>query len=142
MFDSLFSKDKNEDIAHANPDLVRAMHEVAANDNPNTRKQLYEAMLAATFWIPVREIPEGLAPGLQTTNSAMPLQLMAVADKNGVRITPAFTDEEALRNWNPITPYIGMKSRALFRAVLASDIQAIMINPFDPNGRIIVQAGE
>lgn len=141
LFGSLFSKKKDGGIKESNPELLRAMHLVATNDNPDNRKRLYEAMLAASFWVPVPETPSGLGPGLQVANSATEIQLSEFTDANGVRATAAFTDEEALRNWDPNTPHLGLKSRDLFRAVLPTDIQTIVINPFDPIRKMIRPGG-
>ena len=48
--------------------LVRAMHDIALNENPENRKKVYEALLGSMLLVPVAEIPadlSGLGPGLQ-----------------------------------------------------------------------------
>jgi hypothetical protein len=141
LLGSLFHKKNDGEIQETNHDLVSAMQDVASNDNPESRKRLYEALLAVTLFVPVPEIPSGLGPGLQTVTSATQIQLTGMTDAKGARLTPAFTDVEALRNWDPNTPYIGIRSRDLFRSVLSTNIQAIVINPFDPIRKMVRPGG-
>jgi len=141
FLDSLLGKKKEARPEDGNPVLVRAMHEVALSDNPDNRKKLCQALLESMLFIPVPEIPRGIGPGLQTTTTNVQLQITGMLDHNNVRITPAFTDAEALRNWDPNTPYLGIKSQELFRFVTGTDIQAIVINPFDPIRKMIRPGG-
>jgi hypothetical protein len=121
--------------------LVQAMNKVALNDRPENRKELYAALLGSMLFVRVPEIPAGLNPGLQTTKSGMQIHLISTLDRNQVRVTASFTDLEALRNWDPNTPYLGIKAQDLFRLVMATDIQEIAINPFDPAGKMIRPGG-
>jgi hypothetical protein len=79
--------------------------------------------------------------GLQTTTTNIQLQLTGIVDRNNVRITTAFTDVEALRNWDPNTPWIGIKAQELFRFVMGTDIQEVVLNPFDPIRKMIRPGG-
>lgn len=124
-----------------NSDLVQAMHKVALSDNPDNRRTLYETLLSSTLLIPVPEIPTGLAPGLQKTTGDIELQITGMLDKNNVRVTVAFTDAEALQNWDPNTPYVGIKAQEYFRLVMRMDIQQVVINPFDPIRKMIRPGG-
>jgi hypothetical protein len=47
-------------------------------------------------------------------------------------VAVAFTDEEALRNWNKTIPYIALQGTAFFQAVLSTEAEEIVINPFEP----------
>jgi hypothetical protein len=132
ILESLFPKKKEPGGEYTNPDLVRAMHEIASNDNPDNRKRFYDALLASMLWVPVPEIPRELGAGLQTTKAPVELQILGITDRNGTRLTPAFTDSEALRNWDPNTPHLAIKAKELFRVVMESDVQGIVINLFDP----------
>jgi len=138
---SLFGRKKGLS-PEGNPALLRAMHEVATKDNPENRRALYEAMLSSTLLTPIPEIPPGLGPGLQTLQSGVQLQLVRLKDSNNLPVTVAFSDLEALRNWDPNTPYIGLKSIDLFRAVLSTDIQGVLINPFDTTRKTIRPGGQ
>jgi hypothetical protein len=48
---------------------------------------------------------------------------------------------QALRNWDPNTPYIGLKSVDLFKTVLSTEADEIRINPFDPLRKMIRPGG-
>jgi len=139
--DSLFGKKKEARLEDGGPELVRAMEEVASNDGAENRKKLYETLLGSMLLVPVPEIPAGLTPGLHTATHETRIQLTAVTDRNQVRVTSAFTDLEALRNWDPNTPYLGLKAQELFRLVMGTDIQAVVINPFDPIRKMIRPGG-
>jgi hypothetical protein len=141
FIDSRFGKKKEDPPVDDNGALVRAMQQVASDDNPENRKTLYDALLRSMLLVPVPEIPAGLAAGLQTTSNPVQIRLSAVTDRNQVKITAAFTDLEALRNWDPNTPYIGLKAQDLFRFVVGSDIQELAINPFDPIRKMIRPGG-
>ncbi len=141
FLDSLLGRKKDSPIDEGNPALIKAMHAVATNDNPDNRKTLYEALLVSMLLIPVPEMPQGLGTGMQTLQSSVQLPLIGIVDANQIKITPAFTDVEALRNWDPNTPYIGLKSVDLFRFLLRTDIQDVLINPFDPIRKMIRPGG-
>jgi hypothetical protein len=140
FLDSLEGK-KDSPIDSGNPALLRAMHEVATNDNSDNRKTLYEALLASMLLIAVPELPKGLGPGVQTLQVGVQLPLSGIVDANQIKTMPAFTDLEALRNWDPNTPYIGLKAIELFRLLLGTDIQDVLINPFDPIRKMIRPGG-
>jgi len=129
---SLFGKKKGDSPDEGNAALAQAMHAVAMNDNADTRKKLYQELLASMFLIPVPELPKGLGPGMQKMETGMELPLYSAVDSDQVRFTVAFTDLGALRNWDPNTPYLGLKAIDFFRFLLGTDIQDIQINPFDP----------
>jgi hypothetical protein len=124
-----------------NPELIRAMHAVATNDNAETRKQLYTAMLDAMFFIPVPEVPQGLAPGTQTLNQGFQLRVPGLLDNDQIPVTVGFTDVAALRNWDPNTPYIGLNAVDVFRFLLGTNIQDLVINPFPPTHRMVRPGG-
>lgn len=111
--------------------LLRAIQNVASADSPQNRARLYHALLDCVLFIPVREIPESLEPAT-VSGDGLDISLLQLVDSQQKPVTPAFTDEEALRNWDPNTPFLGIKSRAFFRMVKATDISAIVMNPFDP----------
>src|SRR5690348_7765866 len=137
----LFGK-KNDSVEIENPSLLQAMDAVAKNDNPESRSRLYQALLNCTLLVPVPEIPDGMSPGRNNVSTGVRIQLTAIPDSKSVRITPAFTDVDALRNFDPNTPYIGLKSIDLFRILAdANEIQDILINPFDPVRKMLRPGG-
>ena len=131
-------------VEEGNPGLVRAMHDIALNETPENRKKVYEALLGSMLLVPVPEIPadlSGLGPGLHTATSKTLIQLRRITDRNQTQVTTAFTDLEALRNWDPNTPYLGLNAPDLFRLVMGTDIQEVAINPFDPIRKMIRPGG-
>ena len=141
LFDFLLGRKKSPNPEDGNPSLVKAMHDLALSDDPDNRKKLYQAILGSMLWVPVPEVPKGLGPGLQSTQGDIKLQLTGMLDRNNVRVTTAFTDPEALQNWDPNTPYLRLKAQELFRFAMGTDIQAILINPFDPLRKMIRPGG-
>ncbi len=138
---SLFRRREKFRYEGANAALVYAIHEVALKDNNESRKRLYEALLASTLIIPTPELPgEVRAPGERTAGSNIRIELVGFTDKQGLKITPAFTDVEALKVWDPNTPSLGIKAQALFQMV-RTDFQALVINPFDPIRKMIRPGG-
>lgn len=125
----------------SNQALVTAMNKLASNESPENRREVYEALLGSMLLVRVPEIPSGLGAGLQITKADTQIHLISTLDCNRVRITAAFTDLEALRNWDPNTPYLGIKAQDLFRLVMGTDIQEIAINPFGPAGKTIRPGG-
>src|SRR5579862_4103106 len=122
LFDFLLGRKKSPNAEVANPSLVNAMHELALSDNQENRKKFYQTILGSMLLVPVPEVPKGLGPGMQTTQGDVQLQLTGMLDRNNVRVTTAFTDAEALRNWDPNTPYLGLKAQELFRFAMGTDI--------------------
>ena len=52
-------------------------------------------------------------------------------DSAGELVAVAFTDEEALRNWNKSIPWIALQGTAFFQAVASTEAEEIVINPYD-----------
>jgi SseB protein N-terminal domain/SseB protein C-terminal domain len=118
------------------------MHKIALQDNVENRKKLYEALLASTLIIPTPELPQGFqGPGEKLSGPNTKIDMIGLRSKNGQKVTPAFTDTEALRTWDPNTPSLGLKSQAFFQMVMGTDIEGVMINPFDPIRKMIRPGG-
>jgi hypothetical protein len=60
-----------------NLSLVQAMNKLALNDKPETRKELYAALLGSMLLVRVPEIPAGLSPGMQIAKSGMQIHLIS-----------------------------------------------------------------
>ncbi len=117
------------------------MHELALGDSSEKRKRLYQALLASTLIVPTPELPDGFRPGLKPSQTNTQLQMVAMNDKQGRKVTPAFTDVEALQNWDPNTPSLSLKAQALFQFAMEAGIQEVVINPFDPIRKMIRPGG-
>jgi hypothetical protein len=124
-----------------NTRLLRAIQSVASRDRPQNWAKLYRSLLDCVLFIPVREIPEGLDSRTHNLTRPLDMSLLQLTDHQQRAVTPAFTDEAALRNWDPNTPFVGIKSRQYFRMVRGTEISAIVINPFDPIRKMLRPGG-
>ena len=52
-------------------------------------------------------------------------------DSAGLLVAVAFTDEEALRNWNKSIPWIALQGTRFFQAVASTEAEEIVINPYE-----------
>ena len=78
-----------------NPRLLKAMHQIALDDTPAKRKQLYAELLQAVFILPTPEVSG--TPGLQTSDGQTTIQIIGIKDVSNVDVTPAFTDRSDAR---------------------------------------------
>lgn len=124
-----------------NRPLLQAMEAVARDDSPETRTRLYRTFLDGILIIPTPEAPAGLKPGPFVTTGNESFQFPLLQEARGKKLIPVFSDLEALRNWDPNTPYIGLNSIALFKTVLGTEAEEIRINPFDPIRKMIRPGG-
>ncbi len=98
-------------------------------------------MLQTMLIVPIPEVPAGLKPGFNTTEGNTQLQLVFLTDRQGRRVTPVFSDLAALRNWDPNTPYVGLKAQDFFKVLVRTDVQEVLVNPFDPIRKMLRPAG-
>jgi len=112
---SWFGEKKPASLEDGNARLIKAMEQIAARDTPENRKALYDALLQSVLLVPVPEIPREMKPGEHVLKAKAQIQLRVTTDNNGMHVTPAFTDAEAVRNFDPNTPFIGFKGIDLFR---------------------------
>jgi hypothetical protein len=114
-----------------NSPLPPAMLAVAHDDSPETRRVLYESMLQTWFVVPTREAVAD-APGFHDIKKDTAGSFSLEHDSSGQVVAVAFTDEEALRNWNKTIAWIALQGSAFFQAVLSTDAEEIVINPYEP----------
>lgn len=124
-----------------NAPLLRAIQNVASTDSPQNRDKLYRLLLDCVLFVPVREIPETLRQAANHAGLPCDIALQQLRDKEQRAVTPAFTDAPALRNWDPNTPFLGIRAREYFRMVKSTEISAILINPFDPIRKMLRPGG-
>jgi hypothetical protein len=126
-----------------NSPLPAAMLAVAHGDSPETRRVLYESMLKTWFLVPTREaVPD--APGFHDVQEGTAASFSLEHDPAGLLVAVAFTDEEALRNWNKTIPWIALQGAAFFQAVASTEAEEIVINPYeldDPASKMIRPGG-
>jgi type III secretion system (T3SS) SseB-like protein len=104
---------------------------VAHNDTPQNRRVLYESMFKTWFLVPTREEPRE-KPGFHDIQKDTAASFSLEHDSNGVVVAVAFTDEEALRNWNKSISWIALQGTAFFQAVAGTEAEEIVINPYEP----------
>jgi hypothetical protein len=115
----------------ANSRLPAAMLAVAQDDSPQNRRILYQSILDAWFVVPTREtVPE--KPGFHSVPSNVADSFSLEHDSAGELVAVAFTDEEALRNWNRSISWIALQGTAFFQAVANTEAEEIVINPYEP----------
>jgi hypothetical protein len=104
---------------------------VAKDDSPQNRQKLYQSMLNAWFIVPTREpVPD--KPGFSTVPANVVDSFSLEHDSAGQVVAVAFTDEEALRNWNMSVPWVALQGIAFFQAVANTEAEEIVINPYEP----------
>ncbi|MGZ4872808.1 MAG: enhanced serine sensitivity protein SseB C-terminal domain-containing protein, partial [Candidatus Angelobacter sp.] len=104
---------------------------VAHGDSPQNRRILYESMLETWFLVPTREVASD-APGFHPAQPNTADSFSLEHDSGGQLVAVAFTDEEALRNWNMSIPWIALRGTAFFQAVASTEAEEIVINPYEP----------
>ena len=116
---------------------------VAHGDSPETRHVLYESMLKTWFLVPTREaVPD--APGFHDIQEGTAASFSLEHDSAGLLVAVAFTDEEALRNWNKTIPWIALQGTGFFQAMASTKAEEIVINPYeldDPASKMIRPGG-
>ena len=126
-----------------NGPLPAAMLAVAHGDSPETRRVLYESMLKTWFLVPTREaVPN--APGFHDIQKGTAAAFSLEHDPAGLLVAVAFTDEEALRNWNKTIPWVALQGTGFFQAVAGTEAEEIVINPYeldDPASKMIRPGG-
>jgi len=113
-----------------NSPLPAAMLAVAHGDSPETRHVLYESMLKTWFLVPTRE-PVTDTPGFHDVQENTASVFSLEHDPAGLLVAVAFTDEEALRNWNKTIPWVALQGTGFFQAVASTEAEEIVINPYE-----------
>src|SRR5580765_2352185 len=102
--------------------LPAAMLAVAHDDSPENRRVLYESMFKTWFLVPTREDPPD-TPGFHDIQENIAASFSLEHDSKGQLVAVAFTDEEALRNWNKSISWIALQGTAFFQAVLSTQAE-------------------
>lgn len=112
--------------------LCAAIMAVAGNDNRQTRTALYQLLLKSWLYVPTPELPPAARDGQTSLPPGVPIQFTLVKNREGRDILPAFTDADALRNWDPNTPYFSLPAQDYFKIAAEMKIEEIRINLYDP----------
>jgi hypothetical protein len=122
-----------------NARLLNAMHDLALRESPENRERLYSELLSAILILPTPELSG--QPGHWIADGKRSIQLTGIRNNNGIEVTPAFTDQEALRNWDPNTPSLSLNARSFFELIIPLPFKEVVINPFDPVRKMIRPGG-
>jgi hypothetical protein len=114
-----------------NSPLPAAMLAVANGDSPQTRRVLYESMLETWFLVPTREMVTD-PPGFHAVPGNAADSFTLEKDSAGQVVAVAFTDEEALCNWNKSIAWVALQGTAFFQAIADTQAEEIVINPYEP----------
>ena len=127
-----------------NAAFLAAMLAVSRHDTPVNRRILYELMLKTWFLVPTRDTVPPDTPGFHDIKEDISQSFSLEHDPAGLVVLPAFTDEEALRNWNKTILWIALQGAAFFQAVVETEVEDIVINPYeieDPSSKMIRPGG-
>ncbi len=128
-----------------NPNLVAAMYAVVTRDAPETRQAMYRALLESTLILPVAEsLSQSDTPQRRTLERDASFKLFAAENAAGGTILLAFSDEDAVRAWNPEgVAYVALKAPDLFDLAARNQAAEVYLNPAGPvSGRILSQEFE
>lgn len=138
--------DVSADASGENAALIAAIHAVVQGDSPETRKALYEALLAAEVYLVVMggEVPDPTKSETGEVNlqEGQQVSLATIRDPNGAVYLPAFTDVDRMSNTLPEdAKYLRVPAPAAFRMFLQGQGNGIVINPGQaPSG--VITRGE
>ncbi len=125
----------SEQGAIENPDLERAMNEVAKNDTPQARESLYRAILASTL-IVAGGVSGGssFVDGTGVASAGTSINFRTLEHPPGNVILPAFTNLDALISFaGSEIEWAGLSAQALFQSILPGNIAEVRLNPFRPD---------
>ena len=128
-----------------NPDLVAAMADFKQNQNKQTEAEMLKQIQAASFIAPItlRSSLEDVEPD-ENGQRQLQASLMAVSNKNGTKLFPAFTDWLEFLKWKndpeAETMIITFDQYCDIMLKQNIDISGIVINPAETS--IVVQKGK
>ncbi len=120
-----------------NAELVHAIETVVAQDSPENRNAVYQALLQSKLLIPVAHpLGEDGKPGLQEVVGSTPIEFVVMQDKQNTMSLLAFTDEESVKAWKPEGAcYIAPFATDLFQMALEMNAASIVVNVAGPKTR-------
>lgn len=113
-----------------NAALLAAMDSDARRKDWPTRKNLYETFLSSMLLVPVLELPAGIQPGETVLMEPLQLTFRYDVKPTGEKWTVVFTDEEALREWDTVYPFVRIDARSTFKMMLDAGMDQIFVNLF------------
>lgn len=123
-------------MAVTNPELLRAMENIAKKDSPENRQALYAALTASELIVPIaKPLPGGNKTGLQPLVGTADVEFVVAQNKQGQNAFFAFTDEAALKLWKPECAFIATNALDLFAMALEMNMASIILNIAGPTAR-------
>ncbi|HKN75831.1 MAG TPA: enhanced serine sensitivity protein SseB C-terminal domain-containing protein [Candidatus Acidoferrum sp.] len=133
FFQNMFGGEK----APENPELERAMHELARSDNAETRARLYKAILSSTFIFQGTVTGGEERDGKTIADGNTRVALQTVEHPPGNVVLPVFTSVEALGDWaGPGGQWIATAAQVVFQSIAAGNIAEVRVNPLRPGQAI------
>jgi hypothetical protein len=123
-------------MAVTNPELLRAMENIAKKDSPENRKALYAALTTSELLVPIaKPLPGGNTTGLQQLIGTADVEFVVAQNKQGQNAFFAFTDEDALKLWKSECAFIATNALDLFAMALEMNLASIILNVAGPTAR-------
>src|SRR5258708_25062758 len=123
--------DQPEPAQLNNARLVHAMQAVAMQDDPDTCRELYTAMLDSILLVPTNE---QVAPGIRDIQPGEEIAFITLEVPGGKLAWPFFTHRKAVLAWQSDSNFYGLQARAIFQLARQYGIDSILINPARPVG--------
>ena len=114
-----------------NARLVHAMQAVATQDDPDSRRELYEAMLDSILLVPTNE---QVQPGIRDIQPGEEIVFITLEVAGGKLAWPFFTHRKAVLAWQSDIHFYGFQARHIFQLARQYGIDSILINPAGPVG--------
>src|SRR5258708_29141016 len=128
--------DQPEPAQLNNARLVHAMQAVAMQDDPDTCRELYTAMLDSILLVPTNE---QVAPGIRDIQPGEEIAFITLEVPGGKLAWPFFTHRKALLAWQSDSKFYGLQAHTIFQLARQYGIDSILINPAGPVGGQVVQ---
>jgi hypothetical protein len=135
MFKNLFRRSTVSETADSLPNpepLLLAMNTVAQRDTPDNRTKLYREFLNSWLLLCVPELPQDSKVGMSVLASGMNISVATRVNANGDKVLPVFTDQAALANYDPNSPYLAFPAVEAFKIALRIGTVEVVVNSFDP----------
>lgn len=120
----------------SNRELLEALSQVALDDDPVKRRRVYAELLKARLLVLTPQGEGELAVSETGTPKELAVELFTLQAEDGRGGLPVFTDEDALRRWDPPEGLVSLllDGPTVCQLALQSAIDAVVINPGGPAG--------
>ncbi|HEY0605094.1 MAG TPA: SseB family protein [Herpetosiphonaceae bacterium] len=109
--------------------IRQAVEQVSARPSEHTRRALYQSLNHGNLLVAVQSLPEGVGTEARTLTQDLPVKMLTSTGPEGGVVLLAFTDEAALHERAPGSPYLVLSARAVLDIVLRDGYAGLIINP-------------